>query len=125
MQAEASGRQRLSNKMTAINDCPLWSVRVSTKCLWFCLPVCPVQKQPQYVDGSVDVPVPQYANTFCVLTQSHTVAVGVVFGPLSAGSATNKSEQAGVTLPASCFEAGKVQRLDSHRSAGEYRAVAR
>ena len=40
--------------------------------------VSPVQEQPQDVDRSVHVPVPQRAMAFCVSTQSHTVAFGSV-----------------------------------------------
>lgn len=38
----------------------------------------PIQEQPEDVDCSVHVPVPQRAMAFCVSTQSHTVALGSV-----------------------------------------------
>ncbi len=41
-----------------------------------CVSFDPVQEQPQDVDRSVHVPIPQYTSTRCVETQSHTVAVG-------------------------------------------------
>ena len=43
-----------------------------------CATLDPVQEEAQDVDGSVHVPIPQYTNTCCVETQSHTVAVGSV-----------------------------------------------
>ncbi len=49
-----------------------------------CASLDPVQEQPQDVDRSVHVPIPQYTSTGCVETQSHTVAVGsAIFRPLS------------------------------------------
>ena len=42
-----------------------------------CATLDPIQEQPQDVNRSVHVPVPQYTSTICVEIQSHTVAVGV------------------------------------------------
>ena len=47
-----------------------------TKLYGLCASLDPVQEQPQNVDRSVHIPIPQYTSTGCVETQSHTVAVG-------------------------------------------------
>ncbi len=47
-----------------------------TKLYGLCASLDPVQEQPQNVDRSVHIPIPQYTSTGCVETQSYTVAVG-------------------------------------------------
>jgi len=56
------------------------SLPSSTEFRWLRSAFDPIQKQAQDVDSSVHVPVPQYTTTFCVSTQSYTVALrSVIF----------------------------------------------
>ncbi len=66
MQAEASGGT-MNHETSKGSPMKLYGL---------CASLDPVQEQPQDVDRSVHVPIPQYTSTGCVETQSHTVAVG-------------------------------------------------
>ena len=51
------------------------SMHSPTKLRWLVFTVDPSQEQPQDVDCSIHVPVPQRTSTFCGSTQSYTVGV--------------------------------------------------
>ena len=80
MQAEASGTPPREAGEKMILHKSAKSLPSFTEFRWLRSAFDPIQEQAQDVDSCVHVPVPQYTTTFCVSTQSYTVALrSVIF----------------------------------------------